>query len=159
MQRDQGGSFAASLCLFLLAEERDSPCFRRGGGKIFRAVNNCSPTKGRWLFESKCIEHAVCRLIAAKNTIAGNGVPEKGLGPSKKGHFAQAQNRSFLSGAVTFFRKESMQRLARGYTSLACRLGRCSTFATGKQHPLTPAVYTATRQSEQSSVAVEGGAV
>ena len=105
-----------------------------------RAVDNRLPTKGRWPFGLKCIEHAVCRSIAVKNTITSNGIPEKALGPSKKGHFAQAQNRSFLSGAVTFFPEESMQRLARGYT------------------PLTPAAYTATRQSEHSSVAVEGGA-
>ena len=134
---------------------------KRGPGRRgeLLAVGNHLSTKGRWPFGLKCIEHAVCRSIAVKNTITSNGIPEKALGPSKKGHFAQAQNRSFLSGFPTFFRKESMQRFARGFASLACRLGRCSTFATGKQHPLTPAAYSTTRQSEQSSVAVEGGAV
>ena len=33
LQRDQGGPFAASLRLFLLAEERAIPCPRRGIGK------------------------------------------------------------------------------------------------------------------------------
>ena len=84
-----------------------------------------------------------------KNTIASNGIPE-----FDKTTVLSLKPRR----AVTFFRKESNQRFARGYASLACRLGRCSTFATGKQHPLTPAAYSATRQSEQSSVAVEGGA-
>ena len=83
---------------------------------------------------------------------------KKPLALRKRAILRKRKTGLFLSGAVTFFRKESMQRLARGFASLACRLGRCSTFATGKQHPLTPAAYTATRQSEQSSVAVEGGA-
>ena len=34
LQRNQDGSFAASLCPFLLAEERASTCFRRGGGGL-----------------------------------------------------------------------------------------------------------------------------
>ena len=105
--------------------------------------------KGRWPFELNCIEHAVCRSSAAKNTIASNGI-------------SNIDKTTVLSlkprRAHTFFPEESMQRLAGGFASLACRLGRCSTFATGKQHPLTPAVCSATRQSEQSSVAVEGSA-
>ena len=131
LKRDQGGPFSASLRLFLLAEERAIPCFRRVGGKIFRAVDNYSLTKGRWPFESKCIKHAVCRSSDAKNTIVCNGVPK-----FDKTTVLSLKPRR----AVTFFRKESNQRFARGYT------------------PLTPAVCSATRQSEQSSVAVEGGA-
>ena len=59
LQRNQGGSFAASLCLFFLAEEK-LPALDGAAGKV---GNNCLPTKSRWLFESKYIEHAVVAQV------------------------------------------------------------------------------------------------
>ena len=92
------------------------------------------PTKSRWLFESKYIEHAVCRSSCEEYHC-------KQWYSRKSPWLFFEEPRAFLSGFPTFFRKESMQRFARGFA------------------PLTPAAYSTTRQSEQSSVAVEGGAV